>query len=103
MKILDYDPKKRKMVLCGELSDGTFLRTVGSKHFMRVIGGYGIQEGAFQEILEKGCKKIVIYEAHTKNYWESDISNWLEHCHIADYGNGKQRFLSLKYMHTHKI
>jgi len=102
MKILSYDPRKKKYIKCGLLIGDTFFRDVTHKHFMRVVGGYGIQEDAFQKIVAEGGKKIVIKETDTNRQWEADIKAWDEHCHIADYGNGKQRFLGLKYMKTHK-
>jgi hypothetical protein len=102
MKILSYDPRKHKRVLCGEFIVDTFFRTVQPYHFMKIVGGYGIQEDAFQDIVGRGCKKIVIKEVKTGNQWEATVEDWLNHCHIADYGSGKQRFLGLKYMHTHK-
>jgi hypothetical protein len=89
--------------LVGELIGDTLFKDVQPYHFMRVVGGYGINEDAFQDILSKGCKKIVIKEVNTGKRWEGSVKDWQEHCHIADYGSGKQRFLGLKYMHTHKI
>lgn len=103
MKILSTDSKKNKTILCGNLVADTFFRDVTPKHFMRVVGGYGISEDAFQKITELGCKKVVIKDIVTHQSWESAINDWIEHCNIADYGSGKQRFLSLKYMHTHKV
>jgi hypothetical protein len=103
MKLLAWDPTKKKQVLCGELIGDTLFRWVEPKHFMRVVGGYGIQEIAFQEIVKRGVKKIVLKETHTNQRWEATIDEWKEHCHIADYGHGKQRFMSTKYMHTHKL
>lgn len=98
MRIMTYDPKKQKPVLCGELDNNVFVREVQPYHFMRVVGGYGIQEDAFQQLESKGCTKIIIREIVAGKEWESNIDVWKEHCHIADYGSGKQRFLGLKYM-----
>jgi len=103
MKLLAWDPTKKKKVLCGELIGNTLFRWVEPRHFMEVVGGYGIQESAFHEAVKRGVKTIVLKETHTNQRWEAPIKNWLEHCHIADYGHGKQRFLGLKYMHTHKL
>lgn len=102
IKILSTDLKKNKTVLCGTFDGTTFTRHVTPRHFMRVVGGYGINEDAFQKILEYGCKTVIIDETATHNQWKSDINDWLDHCTIADYGSGKQRFLGLKYMHTHE-
>lgn len=103
MKILSYDLKKKKYVLAGEFIGNTFFKNVQPFHFMRVVGGYGISEDSFQDILNKGCKWIIIKEVVTKQNWKSDIRDWVEHCKIADYGSGKQRFLSLKFMKTHQV
>ena len=70
---------------------------------MRVLQGYGIQEVAFQEMMSKGVKKIVLKETHTNKNWEASVETWLENSKVADYGHGKQRFLSLKFMKDHKI
>jgi len=103
MKIYSTDIKKNKVILCGTFEGDTFTRHVTPKHYMRVVGGYGINEDAFQKIMEYKCKKVIIEDITTGQKWESTIEDWLEHCTIADYGSGKQRFLGLKYMHTQKI
>jgi len=102
MKILTWDSKKGKKVLCGELIGDTLFRDVEAKHFMRVLQGYGIQEVAFQEILSRGAKYIILKETHTDKRWKADVETWKMHSKVADYGHGKQRFLSLKYMHDRK-
>ena len=102
MKILCYDPKKEKTVLCGNTEGDTFIRIVEPKHFMNIVQGYGIQEIAFQEVLEKGIKNICLKVSTTKDNWEADIKTWLEHSKVMDFGHGKQRFLSLKYMSNKK-
>lgn len=99
MKILTYDPKKKKEVLCGELIGDTLFRLVKPEHFMNVVQGYGIQEIAFQEIVHSGCKKIVLEEEGLNSGWSSEMVDWLNHSKVADYKHGKQRFLSTKYMH----
>lgn len=101
MKILTYDPKKKKTVLCGELEGDTFTRLVEAKHFMKVMQGYGIQEDAFQEILEKGCTRIIIKNKTTEYF--APMSIWLEYGRVADYSSGKQRFVSLRFMKLRKI
>lgn len=101
MKIYTYDPKKRKTVLCGSLDGTVFTRDVTSAHYMKVMQGYGIQEDAFQEILEKGCDKIVI-KTKTDEYVASMLT-WVDKGKIADYSAGKQRFVSLKFMKIRKF
>lgn len=39
-----------------------------------------------------------VLESHTGITWQSKAKDWFEHGTIADYGRGKQIFLSLKYM-----
>jgi hypothetical protein len=101
MKFLTYDTKKKKKVLVGEIQGELLIKTVNPTiYFMRVVGGYGIQYNALLELIGK-VKKIVIKETGGEQ-WEATPEYWKEHCSIADYGNGKQAFLSLKYMTIHK-
>ena len=100
-KITTWDPNKKKVVLCGELRKGILFRKVKPEHFLRVVGGYGIQEVAFQEILSRGIKKIIL-STHDRE-WKSKVSDWSAHGHIADYNSGKQRFLSMKYMTSKRL
>ena len=98
-KLLVYDPRKRKLVLCGHVDGNTFIRNVVSrKHFMKIVGGYGIQENAFVELKNREIENILLKEEDTKKTWSSTLSDWEEKGKVADYGNGKQRFLSTKYM-----
>jgi hypothetical protein len=101
-KVYCFDPKHQSPRLMGYIdSDGkTFVKTVEPKNYMRVIGGYGLQYDAFSSFAEAGLTKIVVFEKHTGNSWLSTTKDWVEHGKIADYGNGKQVFLSLKYMHV---
>ena len=101
MKLLVFDPRKSKQVLVGEIIGDTLFKNVTTKHFMRVCDGYGIQESAFGKMIASGVKKIVIKETDTGRQWESTMEDWNIHSKSADYGNGKQRFVSLKYMHVH--
>jgi len=101
MKIYTFDPKKHRIVLCGNLVEDTLFRDVKPEHFMKV-DGYGIQEWSFQKIVKEGAKKIVLKE-HLGNQWEARTKDWIEHGKVADYGHGKQRFLSLNYMKRHEL
>lgn len=75
-------------------------------HFMRVVGGYGIQKQVqdenkrnwnMQEVfrLHKDLK-IVITDGGSK--YTSTAQDWLEHYHHGNYGYGDQMFLSVEYM-----
>lgn len=98
-KVYCFDPKYKKLMKMGTKIGDTFFKTVESKHFMRVVGGYGFQYDAFACFEAEGIKAIEILEHHTGITWQSKPGDWFAHGAIADYGRGKQIFLSLKYMH----
>lgn len=102
-QLLTFDPHKKKMVLCGKVYGDRLIRQVNSKHFMRVVNGYGIQEIAFEKVVEIGIKHITLVVDSTDVTWDSTIGDWKEHGKVADYGHGKQRFLSMRYMSAKKI
>lgn len=93
-----FDPHFKSMKLMGTKIGDIFFKTVAEKHFMRVIGGYGLQYDAFACFEKEGIKEIEVLEYHTGITWLSKPKEWFEHGKIADYGRGKQIFLSLKYM-----
>jgi hypothetical protein len=98
MKLLTWDKAKQKQVLVGNIVGNTIYRNVDSRHFMRILDGYGMQEPAFQELIENNVKWVVERVDPTGDMWRSSISDWIEHGKVMDYGHGKQRFLSMKYM-----
>lgn len=85
------------MTMGNKIGD-VFFKSVEPKHFMRVVGGYGLQYDAFACFEGEGIKDIEVLERHTGITWQSKPKDWFEHGNIADYGRGKQIFLSLKYM-----
>jgi hypothetical protein len=93
-----YDPKYKKLMTMGNKIGDVFFKTVEEKHFMRVVGGYGLQYDAFACFEKEGIKEIEVLERHTGIKWLSKPKEWFEHGKISDYGRGKQIFLSLKYM-----
>jgi hypothetical protein len=97
-KVYCFDPKYKKLMKMGAKIGDTFFKTVEEKHFMRMVGGYGFQYDAFAGFENSGITKIEILERHTGETWMSKPRDWFEHGKIADYGRGKQIFLSLKYM-----
>lgn len=101
-KLTTYDPKKHKTVLVGYI-DGTTLKMKKNrkKHFMRVVDGYGIQADALYQLKDLGIDKIIIEESDTGISWQSSPDKWRMLGRLADYGNGKQYFLSTKYMAKH--
>lgn len=101
-KFYTFDPRKSKKVLIGEVVGEALFKTVDpTKHFMRVVGGYGIQYQALLELKQAGIKKIIIKE-DGGNQWEAPLDSWFNHSKLADYGSGKQYFLGLKFMTPHK-
>lgn len=103
MKLLAFDPKKNKRVLCGEIVGDTLIRIVKPEHFMRMVQGYGIQEVAFQAVMEKGLQNIMLVESKTGLEWKASVKTWLSQSKVLDYGHGKQRFLSLKFMNSKQV
>lgn len=97
-KVYCFDPKYKKPMTMGNKIGDVFFKTVEAKHFMRVVGGYGFQYDAFASFEAEGIKEIEILERHTGITWQSKPATWFENGKIADYGRGKQIFLSLKYM-----
>ena len=97
-KLLCFDPKLRKYALMGRKLGDTFIKSVEEEHFMRVCNGYGIQYDAFSQFEKAGIENIRVFEIHTGATWKSTRKDWVEHGHVADYGRGKQIFLSMKYM-----
>ena len=97
-RVYCFDPKYSRYMKMGEKIGDVFFKTVEAKHFMRVVGGYGLQYDAFSNFTANGINHIYVYERHTGNVWQARVADWVGHGHIADYGRGKQIFLSLKYM-----
>lgn len=98
-KVYCFDPIFKKPMTMGNKIGDTFFKTVEAKHFMRVCNGYGFQYDAFASFEQEGIKAIEILEHHTGITWQSKPKDWFLNGKIADYGRGKQIFLSLKYMH----
>ena len=97
-KVYCFDPHFKKLNKMGTKIGDVFFKTVEEKHFMRMVGGYGFQYDAFACFEAEGIAKIEVLERHTGETWVSKPKDWFEHGKIADYGRGKQIFLSLKYM-----
>lgn len=97
-KVYCFDPKYKKLMTMGNKIGDVFFKSVEPKHFMRVIGGYGLQYDAFACFESEGIARIEVLEKHTGITWQSVPKDWFEHGKISDYGRGKQIFLSLKYM-----
>ena len=98
MKLFTVDTKKKKSVFVGNILGDTLYKEVENKHLMRVVEGYGIQENTMRTLHEKGVRRIIIKNIETGKELSSSLDAWNINGRVADYGHGKQRFLSLKYM-----
>jgi len=102
MQVHTTDPAKAFPVTVGEVIGNCFVKTVvSSKHKLRIFPAYGIQEDVFNKLPDFGVSTIVINEDHVRSYqiaWDK----WKEHAVVRDFGNGKQSFLSMKYIEEGK-
>lgn len=94
-----FDPQKRKKIKVGEvIGNGIVIEKNSKKHLMRVMDGYGIQAEAMQTLQDEDIKEIYIHETDSGIKWKVSVSDWRLFGRLADYGNGKQWFLSRKFM-----
>jgi len=70
-----------------------------SKHFMRIVKGYGIQKEVFDKYLRGKKGRIIIREEDTGEFLVASIKTWTEHSRSGNYGDGKQIFLAERFMH----
>ena len=92
MKILCYDPGKKRNVLAGDYDpiNHTFTKKVNKRHFMVLEKSYGIQEEVLQRLKFLRCERIVIVSK--KKEIVSLLEDWLKRP-IKNYGHGSQRFI----------
>ena len=107
MKIYTYSSQKGRDILVGELTKKnkkiTFTKSVDSrKHKMRIFSGYGIQKDVYDKYLRGKEGRIVFKEKDTGKYLVASIKTWGEHHSGQNFGDGKQIFLSTKFMHNSK-
>jgi len=96
MIIETFDEGKNKMVTCGEIVGNTYFRDVKMEHFMLKFFGFGIQDCILQKLIDDKIANIVL---RTKNKsFKSTLSDWIQHGKKANFGHGKQVFLSTRYM-----
>lgn len=98
-KVYCYDPKYNKYMKMGTKLGDIFIKSVEAKHLMLKVNGYGLQADAFDNFKAQGITKVRIHENHTGNTYTTHVDEWLANGKRADYGRGRQIFLSLKYMH----
>ena len=104
MPLYAHDPAKQKKIKVGEvIGTAVIIEKKQQKHFMRVVDGYGIQKGSNHASRRKQGSKS---QNPQKQTWDSTgnqtLSDWRLFGRLADYGNGKQWFLSMKYMKQYK-
>ena len=100
MHLYTYEKAKGKRVFAGvyDARSRVYVRRVTQCHFMRKIGGYGIQDEIIVKLLKFGCHSILVMEEGGNTY-RSALQEWLEpDIKVLDYGHGKQRFLPLHRM-----
>jgi hypothetical protein len=98
MDIQAKDPAKTIPVIIGAVEGTCFVKNVkSSKHRLRMFPAYGIQQVEFEQLPILGVKTIVIHEDGLRSYRVS-WKIWNEKGKVMDIGNGKQNFLSLKFM-----
>lgn len=73
-----------------------------SKHYMRIVKGYGIDKTVFDKFI-RGSKGRIMLRENDKGkitYLVASIKTWTDHSSNQNFGDGKQVFLSRKYMHN---
>jgi len=100
VEIIDNEGNKKIVGRISLVKGGRifYKSVVRSKHYMQVVKGYGIQKEVFDKYFTDEEGKIVIKEEDTGRILISDVSIWHEHSFTADFGFGKQVFLSERYM-----
>ena len=92
------DDVRGRVVSLGQIEDGTFTKTVTEQHYMKVNQSYAIQEEGFQALIKAGCKTIIIFRKDLNKKYTSNIETWKQYGRVANYGYGKQRFLSVPFL-----
>lgn len=103
--VFTYSPQKGVKIKVGRLytkdKKVTFTKTVDStRHKMRIFDGYGIQKDVYDKHLRGKQGRIIIKERDTGKVLVASIKTWAEHHSGQNFGDGKQIFLSTKYMHN---
>lgn len=103
--IYTISPLKNKRILVGRLytkdNKITFVKKVDStRHKMKIFDGYGIQKDVYDKHLRGKQGRIIIKERDTGKVLVASIKTWAEHHSGQNFGDGKQIFLSTKYMHN---
>ncbi|KKN01571.1 hypothetical protein LCGC14_1126440 [marine sediment metagenome] len=97
MKITHHDEAKNLTITVGDYDEQSLTFTADrTGNRFNIYNGYGIQEDSFKELMEMGCREIIITDG--KDEYHSPLYRWVEKGIISDWGHGKQRFLPVRYM-----
>ena len=87
---------------------GDYMFIKNRPHFMRIVGGYGIQREVFDEkgrehnlaeiFRKRPDIKVKITDLEREAIYVSTAKDWTTHFHKGNYGDGTQMFLSVNYM-----
>ncbi len=91
-----YDKCKGHWVSAGIVVGKTYVRNVNNKHYMVKHHGYGIQSDVLKGLFKSGVRKVKL-NAKTVTL-RSSLNTWSTRGVEADYGHGKQTFLSTDFM-----
>ena len=102
-RIYHTDPVKGKLFVGTLIERKGYLifrkKVVRDKHYMKIVKGYGIQKDVFDKYLRGKKGRIEIIERGGK-YLVASIKEWTNHSKYGNYGDGRQVFLSERYMHN---
>ena len=87
-----FDPRKNLDVTVGTYDEASkvFYKKVNKKlHFMKIEGGYGIQEDIILKLQGLGCLRIIIDTGG--DIYSVDFNEWLQ-LTPKNYNSGLQRF-----------
>jgi len=100
---LKINGKEKKV---GELTErGSFVKCVQkSKHFLREGNAYGIAVDVLNELLEAGCKKVILYEFEKDEKWVVQFNVFMAKSWEHQFpGYEKQKFLAKEWWTIYDI
>ena len=96
-EIFTYDPKKKKYVKAGVIRKETFVKPLSrSKHYLRIVSGYAIQEDVIEQI-KPFVDKIRFQERDTGEKYEITLVEFILYSRPWTHGHGRQLTISEKY------
>jgi len=98
MKIFTKDPAKPRKVMAGYIDGDWFIKEVKrSKHYLRVVSGYAIQDDVVNQIKDK-VANIRIKEVDTGSEFSVSMVDFLNASRPWTHGHGTQRVISERYL-----